>query len=65
MVYITAVRNAPVRPSQRRIIQTTATITTPKSATWMRALQSLTPNRKYMSGFRMNLSGPCIIGWCW
>ena len=54
--------NAPVRPSQRRIIQTDATIATPKRATRMRALQSLTPNRKYITGLRMNFNGPCIMG---
>ena len=59
---MSAVMNAPVRPSQRRIIQTNATIATPKRATRMRALQSLTPNRKYITGLRMNFNGPCIMG---
>ena len=65
MVKSRAATKAPVRPSQPRICQSNHTINTPKSATWMRALQSFTPNKKYMAAFRMNFSGPCIIGWCW
>ena len=59
---MSAVMNAPVRPSPRRIIQTNATIATPNNATRMRALQSLTPNRKYITGVKMNFNGPCIMG---
>ena len=62
MVNISAARKAPSRPSQGRSIHTSPTIRTPNRATWMRALQSFTPKRKYMKALRMNFSGPCIIG---